>query len=114
MAANADPSSYVQVRLTVHRYGDDRVSYAVVVRTVGGGQRRDQMRARGVAPSPPDSAAATDPVAALRAALDELDRQRLPRRSAPSGAPQGPTGVVCDGQLRLDLPAYNQNGSPDL
>jgi hypothetical protein len=104
MAANADPSNYVQVRLTVHRYGERGIAYAVVVRTVGGGLRRDQMRARGVAPSPPDSAASTDPVEALRAALDHLLSTRAGRRIATSGAPQGPTGVVCPGQLRLDLP----------
>lgn len=108
MAGIPDPSNYVQVRLTVHRYGDEGISYAVVVRTVGGGQRRDQMRARGVALPPPESAALTDPVRALQAAVDALTATRGPGAARASAAPQGPTGVVCPGQLRLDLPTYNQ------
>jgi hypothetical protein len=104
-ARKLDPSSYVQIRLTINRAGEGQLSWGLVVRTVGGGQRRDQLRARGVADSPPQGLASSDPVEALLAIARQIDERRGPRRAAASGAPQGPTGVACPGQLRLDLPS---------
>lgn len=72
---NVDPSQYVQIRLTVHRYGAEGLSYGIVIRTVGGGLRRDQMRARGVVSLPLDSAALADPVKALQAVIHSLGPQ---------------------------------------
>jgi hypothetical protein len=72
--------------------------------TWDGATRRDRLLARWVFPTPPDSEAARDPLAALRVALEHPD---APYRTAPpkaSAPPQGAMGVVCPGQLRLDLP----------
>src|SRR5579862_444294 len=98
-------SRYVQVRLTVNRHGESALSWAVVVRAVDGRGRRDQMRARGLTPSAPGSAASTDPVEALLAAADAIRSQRDSRAEPVGGPPGGDGGGVRGGQLRLDLPS---------
>ena len=57
------------VRLWCYRATDGSMPYAVIVRSAQGGQYRDQLLARGVAPCPPGGIASTDATGALMAAL---------------------------------------------
>lgn len=104
VARRHDSSPWANLRLLVHRAGD-KALVTVFERTWHQHRNaRDRMLARAVIQLPPGSEASRDPLLALAAALAPLLGSPPSERSEGPAAPQGPTGVVCEGQLRLDLP----------
>jgi len=102
-------SRYSEIRLLVGRATSSQAVWAVLVRRVEGGGRRDRLVARGVFDCPPGSPESTSVVAALERAVQELDGQaefHVERTGAERrpGAPQGPQGGLPDHPLTRPLP----------